>query len=317
MSARGGGAGRVARAPKGSVVPPAEFRSYYGRPIIAEPAWTWEVPWYFFFGGMAGASAMVATAARRTGRPRLAQAARRIAVAGAAVSPPLLIADLGRPERFHHMLRVFKPTSPLSVGSWILAAFAPAAIGAGVLAEAGRLPRLQRAAELAATALAPGMMTYTAALVATTAVPVWSEARRELPAVFVGSAAASAGAAVSMLVPGDEGRPARRLAVEGAVMELAATAVMEHRLGDLGEPYHQGDAGRWASAARGLTAGGAVTMAVLGRRRRASVLGALLLLGGSLAQRWAVYRAGFQSARDPKYTVALQRRRMNETPATR
>jgi hypothetical protein len=299
------------------MVPPLRIRSYYDRPIVKEPSWTWEVPWYFFLGGLSGASATLAAVARRAGDRPLQRVARRVALVGAALSPPLLIADLGRPERFHHMLRVFKPTSPLSVGSWILAAFAPAAIGSAVLADARRLPRLQRTAENTAALLGPAMVTYTGALVANTAIPVWHEARHELPAVFAASAAASAGAVAAMIEAPTRRSPARRLALGGALLELGAVAVMERRLGELAEPYHQGDAGRWATAARGLTLGGAATMGLLGRRRSGAVAGGALLLGGSLAQRWAVYRAGFQSALNPKYTVSLQRRRMAEETSIR
>ena len=104
--------------------PPTAARdSYYGRPILKAPVWTWEIPAYFFFGGMAGAAAPFALAQRAARRRRRSRGARGcVALAGAAASPPLLIADLGRPERFLHMLRVFKPTSPMSVGSWILGA---------------------------------------------------------------------------------------------------------------------------------------------------------------------------------------------------
>ena len=305
----------VLRGPRGSVVPPAQIRTYYDRAILKPPAWTWEVPWYFFFGGLSGASATVARAARRAGYPDLARVARRTALVGAAVSPPLLVADLGRPERFHHMLRVFKPTSPLSVGSWILSAFVPAAIGGCGLAELGRLPRLQRTAETAAAVLGPAMATYTGALVASTAVPVWHEARHELPLLFGASATAAAGAAAVVFTDPAVAGPARRLAVGAAAAELATSAVMERRLGELGEPYSLGDTGRWARAARGLTASGAVVLGLAGRRRAGAVAGGALVLGGSLAQRWAVYRAGFQSAADPKYVVGLQRRRMRERDA--
>ena len=84
--------------------------------------WTWEIPAYFFFGGMAGAAAPFALLSELRGDEALARRAWLVALAGVAASPPLLIADLGRPERFHHMLRVLKPTSPMSVGSWILGA---------------------------------------------------------------------------------------------------------------------------------------------------------------------------------------------------
>ena len=121
------GNGHRRRRGRGLMVPEAEFRSYYGRPIIKEPAWTIEVPWYFFTGGLAGASAPFAAAAPDTRNDRQASAALTVAGAGIAASEPLLVSDLGRPERFHHMLRVFKPTSPMSMGSWALAAMGPAA----------------------------------------------------------------------------------------------------------------------------------------------------------------------------------------------
>jgi hypothetical protein len=293
------------------MVPEAEFRSYYGRPVIKEPAWTIEVPWYFFVGGMAGASAPLAVAARMAGNERLARSAVTVAAAGVAVGTPLLVSDLGRPERFHHMLRLFKPTSPMSMGSWVLAGLAPSAVNAAVSEWFGIFPRLGRVAEVVSGLLGPALATYTAVLVANTAVPVWHEAGRELPLVFAGSAMASAGAATTLLTPAADAGPARRLAVTGAVVELAAGQVMERRLGELAEPYHQGVAGRYAAAGQGLHPAGAAAIGLAGRRRRPlAMAGAGLLLAGSALERLAVYKAGFQSARDPKYVVKPQRRRL-------
>jgi Polysulphide reductase, NrfD len=303
--------GRRRRRDRGVVVPEAEFRSYYGRPILKEPAWTLEVPWYFFTGGMAGASAPLAVAARTTGNGRLARSALTVAGAGVAASVPLLVSDLGRPERFHHMLRMFKPTSPMSMGSWVLAAMGPAAVGAAVSDRLGILPRLGRAAEVVSGLLGPALCTYTGVLVANTAVPVWHEAGQQLPLVFAGSALASAGAASTVLTPPADAGPARRLAVAGALLELGAAGAMERRLGELAEPYHQGPAGRYARLARGCTVLGAATVAAAGARRRwAAVAGGGLLLAGSALERLAVYKAGFQSARDPKYVVKPQRARL-------
>ena len=306
-----GGNGRRRRRDRGLMVPEAEFRSYYGRPVIKEPAWTLEVPWYFFVGGMAGASAPLAVAARLTGNHRLARSALTVAGAGVAASVPLLVSDLGRPDRFHHMLRVMKPTSPMSMGSWVLAAMGPAAVGAAVSDRLGILPGLGRAAEVVSGLLGPALCTYTGVLVANTAVPVWHEAGRELPVVFAGSALASAGAASTVLTPAADAGPARRLAVVGALVELATAGVMERRLGELAEPYHQGPAGRYAKLARGCTLAGGAALAVAGTRRRwAAVAGSGLLLAGSALERLAVYKAGFQSARDPKYVVKPQRARL-------
>jgi DMSO reductase anchor subunit len=217
--------------------------------------------------------------------------------------------DLGRPERFHHMLRVFKPTSPMSVGSWTLLAFSAAHGGATVLGELERLPRLRAVAEAAAVPLGSVMATYTAVLFSDTAVPVWHEARRELPFVFGAGAAASAGAA-ALLFTGDDDAPARRLAIGGGVVELAAVELMQRGLGDLGEPYQIEDAGRYTRAAKWLVAAGAALTGLMRRSRAGTRIGAGLVLAGALCERWAVYRAGFISARDPKYTVGPQRARV-------
>jgi Polysulphide reductase, NrfD len=281
--------------------------SYYGRPILKAPVWTWEIPVYFFFGGMAGAAAPFALLSELRGDEALARRAWLVALTGVAASPPLLIADLGRPERFHRMLRLLKPTSPMSIGSWILAASSTAIGLATARSVLGLFPRVGRAAGATAV-LGPALSTYTAVLVADSAIPAWHEARRELPFVFAAGAAMSAGSAV-VLVGG--GAPARRLALIGAAGELAATTAMEHRLGELGEPYHEGQAGRFARAAKALTAVGGIVMAASGRRRAGAMTGGALMLAGAMATRWSVYRAGFQSAADPKYVVGPQRARVS------
>jgi hypothetical protein len=286
------------------------FGSYYGRPIIKAPIWEVAVPWYFFLGGLAGASAALGLGARVVGNERLARNATFAGAAAIGVSPILLTADLGRPERFYNMFRLIKVTSPLSVGTWILSGCGTA-LGIAAGCEAlGILPRVKLAAQTVAGLLGLPLTTYTAALVANTAVPVWHEARRELPFVFAGSAAASAGAAVAITTQPGQAAAARRLAVVGALLELAATKAMETRLGELvGEPYRQGAAGRFTRLAKGCSGAGATIVALAGRRRTASAVGSALLLAGSLFERLAVYRAGSQSAADPKYTVVPQRER--------
>ena len=85
--------------------------------------WTWEVPVYFWFGGIAAGSSFVALACDLAGDHRSARIARRVALGALMPSPPLLIMDLGRPERFYNMLRIFKPRSPMSMGAWCLSVF--------------------------------------------------------------------------------------------------------------------------------------------------------------------------------------------------
>jgi len=121
--------------------------SYYGRPVIKEPVWQQEIPRYFFTGGLAGASSVLSLVARLRGNEPLARRSLYVAAAADVVSPVLLISDLGRPERFLNMFRVFKVTSPMSVGSWILGVSGSASNTAAVLELLGRLPRVKALAE--------------------------------------------------------------------------------------------------------------------------------------------------------------------------
>ncbi|HJS93462.1 MAG TPA: NrfD/PsrC family molybdoenzyme membrane anchor subunit, partial [Solirubrobacteraceae bacterium] len=189
----------------------SETTSYHGQPVIKEPIWTWEIPMYFFTGGLAGASAGLAYLSELRGNDVLAQRAWAGAFAGIATSPVFLISDLGRPARFLNMLRMFKVTSPMSVGSWILGASGAATTLAAVNAWTGLFPRPARVARPAAALLGLPLSTYTAALVANTAIPVWHEARRMLPFVFGSGAALSAGAAAVIATPPEHAGAARRL----------------------------------------------------------------------------------------------------------
>lgn len=286
--------------------------SYYGRSILKPPIWRWFIPAYFFTGGLAGASAGLAAAAALARHPRLMRTSILVGFAGLAASPLLLIADLGRPSRFYNMLRVVKITSPMSVGTWVLSAFG-AALGTAVVAELAGLPRwLRRLALGTAGLLGLPLATYTGALVADTAVPAWHGARRELPFVFAGGAAASAGGLAAACSDPVEAGPARWLAVAGAGAELAAGIAMERRLGPLvAEPYRSGRAQMLTAVSRGASLGGAALLLLAGDRRRpAAVVGGILIASGSLAERFAVQAAGVVSARDPKYVVLPQRERV-------
>jgi len=293
-------------------------RSYYGNPVIKEPTWTWEIPCYFFTGGVAGASAVLSSAAKLFGNDKLSRVALYVGAVADAVSPVLLISDLGRPERFHHMLRVFKVTSPMNVGSWVLLASGGASNTQAVLELLGILKPVKIAAELVSTLFGPPLATYTGVLIADTAVPVWHEARQELPWLFGASAAASAGAAACLFLDPADAGPARRLAIGGVAAEGALMHAMELRLGEVGEVYHQGASGSFATAAKTLAGAGAALLALRGRRSRtAAVVGGALVCAGELCLRWSVYKAGFQSARDPKYTVRPQRERASRNGGTK
>jgi formate-dependent nitrite reductase membrane component NrfD len=286
--------------------------SYYGQPIIKEPTWTWEIPTYFFTGGLSGGSSVLSMSAKLFGNEKLSRTALYIGAVGDAISPLLLISDLGRPERFHHMLRVFKVTSPMNVGSWILLVNGGASNTAAVLELLGILKPIKLLAEFVATLFGPPLATYTGVLVADTAIPVWHNARQELPWIFGASATASAGAAATMFLDPGDAAPARRLAVAAVAAEGALMQTMEQRLGEVGEVYHHGAAAKFSTAAKLLAGGGALLLATRGRKSRgAAALGGAMVCAGELCLRWAVYKAGFQSARDPKYTVKPQRERAN------
>ena len=303
------------------MVPPADFRSYYGRPIIKEPTWEADIPAYLFLGGLMAGSSMLGAGADLTGRPALRTLSRLTAVTALAGSFAALVHDLGRPARFHHMLRVAKPTSPMSVGTWILTGYAPFA-GLAAASEVAAalplpLPRWARTAlawsgrpaGLLAAAIAPAVASYTAVLVADTAVPSWHDAYRELPFVFVGSAAAAAGG-VGLFAPVEQSAPARMFAVGGMALEALTGLRMETVHGVVSEPYREGKGGRLLKVARALNIGGGWLAIAGSRNRPMSMLAGSTLVLASVCTRFAIFEAGRQSARDPKYTVVPQRARL-------
>ncbi|WP_225630443.1 NrfD/PsrC family molybdoenzyme membrane anchor subunit [Streptomyces solaniscabiei] len=295
------------------MVPDAEFASYYGKPVLNKPNWAaLDIAGYLWLGGLAGASSLLAAGGHATGRPALARTAKLGAAGAVSLSLGALVHDLGRPSRFLNMLRVFKPTSPMNVGSWLLAGYAPLAMAAAAADVSGRLRPAGSAATAAASVLGPAVATYTAVLLSDTAVPSWHEGYRELPYVFAGSAATAAAGLALAGVPSAQTGPARRTAVLGAALELGAFRLMKRRMGMVSEPFEQGRARRLLRGAEALTAGGAALAAVAGRRRAAAAPAGAALLAGSAALRFGVFHAGVASAEDPRYTVVPQRERLED-----
>jgi formate-dependent nitrite reductase membrane component NrfD len=294
------------------MVPDAVFSSYYGRPVIKEPVWkNPDVPAYLFLGGLAGASSVLAAGAQLSRHHELARVAKTSALGAISLSAVALINDLGRPARFVNMLRVFKPSSPMSVGSWLLAGYGPVAGAAAVSELTGIAPWAGRGATLGAGVLGPAIATYTAALICDTAVPAWHEGYREMPYVFAGSAASAAGGLGLLAVRPAAAAPARDLAVLGAAVELMAKRRLLARLGELAEPYQTGTPGTILRLAEVLTAGGLAGAALGGKSRAVTALSGASLLAASALTRFGVFEAGRASARDPKYTVVPQRRRLD------
>jgi formate-dependent nitrite reductase membrane component NrfD len=286
---------------------PEGITTYHGRPVLKQPVWSNEIPFYFYLGGVAGASGGMAYLSGLRGNEPLARRSWAVAIAALGVSPALLVSDLGRPTRFLNMLRMFKVTSPMSVGTWVLSGSGAATAVAAAHAWTGRLAGPARVARPAAALLGLPLATYTGALVANTAVPVWHEARGMLPLVFGSGAALGAGAAAVVVTPPAHAAPARRLAIGAAMLEGPLMEVMIRRLGAHGEPYKHGQAGLYANISRAsIVTGTALLLRAGGRSRGAAAAGALLS-AGALATRWSVFRAGFQSAADPKYVIGPQR----------
>lgn len=293
-------------------VPPAEFSSYYGKPILKVSRWKEpHLPAYLFLGELSGALAIVGAVAHATGRRSLARTARVAAAAGAYAGGAALTIELGRPERFLHMLRVAKPTSPMSMGTWILTAHSALISAAAASEVTGRLPRLGSAAGAASALTGPLLAAYPAVLLADTAVPAWHAAHRELPLLFVGGAMTAAGAAglAASAISRDRSDfdAAYRLAMIGAGVESLGGYGLETMPGLAGEPYRSGPGGDLLTAARYLTISGGVAALGARRSRVAAAAAASLLTAGGLCAKFAVLRAGKASAADPKYVVGTQR----------
>jgi len=307
-----------------AMVPDPEFTSYYGRPVVKPAPWGHDIAAYLFLGGVAGGSAVLGAGAQLTGLDTLRRNCRLTAIAAVSVGAVALVRDLGRPERFLNMLRVIKLTSPMSLGSWILSAFSA---GAGVAAAAevdqmtgerlplGPLRPVLRAvagpAGLEAAVFGPPLAVYTAVLLADTATPTWNDARNELPFVFVSSASMASAGLAMITTPVAQAGPARRLAVLGVIGDLVATRAMHQRMDPVAaEPLHEGRAGTLLRLSEALAVAGGIGTLLGGRRRGIAVAAGLSLAAASALTRFGIFEAGIVSAKDPRYTIEPQKRRL-------
>lgn len=321
LSGSGRGSGGDREMP---MVAAADFTSYYGKPIVKAPPWGTPIAIYLFVGGLAGGCGLLQAGAHVSGRPALRRNSRLTALAALGVGTSALIVDLGRPDRFLHMLRTIKPTSPMSLGTWILTAYG---VGAGLTgaAEFDRMtgeriplgvlrrlrPGLERLGTVQSALLGAPLAAYTAVLLGDTAMPTWHGARTVLPFLFVSSASLAAGGAGMITTPVAEAAPARRLAVAGVLGDLVSARALPRSMHPVeAEPLHEGKPGRWLKAAEVLTVAGGIG-ALLGRRSRlAAVAAGAALLGASALTRFAILQAGLDSAQDPRYTVQPQKDRL-------
>lgn len=298
---------------------------YYGLPILKRPFWKWEIALYFFSEGISAGSYILSTVADLVGKGKYSDiipAGRYLSFAFLLPCPPLLIADLGRPERFHHMLRIFKRTSPMNHGAWALTGYGafsallaalepnPAKLPvAGALLETFQrfLPLPRKLIGLAGMPFALTMVSYPGVLLSTTSNPIWAQTH------FLGSlfAASSMSSAVSALTlcsfrsdDEDTHRALSRFEDVAAGAEAVALGAYLGTARKATRPLFRGKQSRlfiWGAVITGL-----IVPAVL-RRSNSKLLRSgvapLLTLAGSLALKWSITHAGQESALDPELAI--------------
>ena len=307
--------------PAGAPMPIASPQTgYYGAPLLKEPQWTPLIPLYFFVGGAAGSLGVIGALADVVGDDKdVALTSRWMALGGAVLSGGLLVVDLGRPSRFLNMLRVFKPQSPMSVGSWVIAGFSASA---GMASFADLLQRL--GAPGAITGLVGGigrvgsavlgmpLHNYTGVLIGSTVIPVWNTHRRALPREFGMSGLQSA---VSLLeLSGFENRTSLNLLgllSTGAETIEFGKAMTDRKPGT--EPIRRGVSGALVQTAAVLSGPLPLALRVasmfVGKRRNRSLRIAAACSGvlGSLCLRYGWVKAGTASARDWRLPLQIAR----------
>jgi formate-dependent nitrite reductase membrane component NrfD len=305
---------------------------YYDYPVVRRPVWTWEVPAYFWLGGMAAGAFVTASLAQTLGSTddrRIAADGYYVAAAALVPCAPLLIADLGRPDRFHHMLRIFKPLSPMNLGAWTLTGFTPLAFAraASHAADTGllrgplrALARLapRRLLELSGSLLGLVLAGYSGVLLGATNVPLWAKSKL-LGGVFMASALSSGSAAVT-LQAARRGAPEatlHRLATIDSLASLGEMAVVTGYLVQTGKTARPLTTGRFAAPFwLGAVGAGAVLPLLLHRfaRRRQggamrglSTAAAACTMAGSLLLRWSIFEAGKDSSEDQAASFDLSK----------
>jgi formate-dependent nitrite reductase membrane component NrfD len=325
-----GTAGYAAPAPTGDELVQAEHlpapapyqgTTYYGRPAVKPSSYGWRVAAYLWVGGLSGGAQVIATLGDLLDRDRsrgVVRRGRHVALAAAVAGPVLLIMDLHTPQRFFNMLRIFRPTSPMSIGTYVLSAFSLfsglAALGQflGDRAGAGQGAAgytLARVTQVPAALAGAGMTTYTAALLGSTSTPLWSAAPCLLATRFAASSMATAAAALSLAAQcdGEDEKNVRaldNLTLAAGAVELTASLAADRRYRAKGvsgpldsEPW--GPVHKIGVQALG-TAVPAALYAATRRSGRAPLLAAVGILAGGFLMRAAILHAGNRSAKRPR-----------------
>ena len=286
---------------------------YYGQPVVRPPVWTWEIPIYFFVGGLGGMSAVIALGALLFHHWDVARTAMWAAATASVLSPILLILDLGRPRLFINMLRVFKPESAMSMGAWILAAFGMCVVPGLIALELQASHLLSDAVDQILVAAAGILMfgsaifgvllaTYTGVLIGATAIPAWFSHHRLLPIHFGTAGLGSAAALLELL--GHRIAPLNAIGFFAAAFEtvlLIWLSIDKH--GDADRAIHQHRSG-WLIRIGGILTG---PFPLVLRFFGAIPLAAISFVMGALVSRFGWIAVGKVSAQDPESVFASQR----------
>ena len=301
--------------------PGREDKNYYGIPPIKRAHWTWQIPVYFWIGGIGAGVHLFSTIAQILGHKdeALTRASRYTVLGTMMLSPILLIWDLGRPERFYNMLRVLKLRSPMSTQSWSVFAFGTLsgmisvrqAADDGLLGEDNPLVRLVKlipARSLSIVALPVGLNvgSNTGNLISATSVPLWARNWLFMGPTFLTSGLSTALSWLSLvlhLTQSGEKKTLRTLhRAEKATLLIEAGLIAASlvRMSRWSKPLFSKEvAPLFVGVA--LLGGIAAPMALLfGKESRyKSILASVLALVGGLAFRFAVIKGGRISADDP------------------
>jgi formate-dependent nitrite reductase membrane component NrfD len=297
--------------------------TYYDRPLLKPSVWSVDIPIYYFLGGTAGAALTLGASIQllstpgKHPMPRLSELCHWTGIIGSTAGAAFLIHDLGRPSRFLYMMRVFRPTSPMNMGAWILGGAAPTAIATGLfINRRGPLGLLGEAAGYASGLFGAALAGYTGVLVSNSAIPLWQEARRWVPVMFVASSGSAAASIIAMF--SNDERSCRAIRIFGTaarIVEIAATKQVERAasaIPKVAEPLRRGGPAILWKAATGLTVASLAFSLSPIRGRKKTIAAGLLGAAGSLCLRFAVHYLSNASARDPRASFHQQRARTAE-----
>ncbi|MFN8489467.1 MAG: NrfD/PsrC family molybdoenzyme membrane anchor subunit [Caldilineaceae bacterium] len=296
---------------------------YYGIPMLKRPLWHWHIAFYFFLEGISAGAFLIATLARLFAPRRyrnLERVASYLSLLTLLPCPPLLIADLGRPARFQHMLRVFKLSSPMNTGAWALTGFS---LPVGLLAIKqfcaefmrrsswqSKLGRLlpARVTGVFGLPFALTMISYPGVLLSTTSTPIWARTRF-LGALLASSSIGNAVAALSLGLAWQghtrEVKALEKIEMAANLCEVATLTAYLTSAGKTAEPLTKGRYAKhlWLGAVgTGLVLPLLLCLMNRGRKEQRTLLvvRSLLTLVGGLALKWAIVYAGRTSAESPE-----------------